>query len=359
MRDSSANVLPGSTKTEGSRRYSPWIWSGSALIAMLFVSVAVGPISIPLPDLVRMLLDLLPGVHLEADWSRTFATIVYQIRLPNTALMVLTGMALGGSGAAYQGLFRNPLADPYIIGVASGAGLGAVLAMAANWPDSLLGMATVPIAAFIAALITVGIVYAIARVGRSTPVTTLILAGVAVSSFATAMTSLIMLLSADELHRAVNWMVGGFALGGWEPVLASLPYLLIGLTVLALLGRHLNVLQFGDEQARQMGLDVERSKLVIVVAASLVAATAVAFSGIIAFVGLIVPHVARLLWGADYRRILPLAIMIGGSFLLAADVVARVVLAPRELPVGVITAVVGAPFFLWLLYRAKGMVRVW
>ncbi|MEE9512567.1 MAG: iron ABC transporter permease, partial [Anaerolineales bacterium] len=296
---------------------------------------------------------------LEADWSRTFATIVYQIRLPNTALMVLTGMALGGSGAAYQGLFRNPLADPYIIGVASGAGLGAVLAMAAHWPSSLLGMAAVPIAAFIAALITVSIVYAIARVGRSTPVTTLILAGVAVSSFATAMTSLIMLLSVDELHRAVNWMVGGFALGGWEPVLASLPYLLIGLTVLALLGRHLNVLQFGDEQARQMGLDVERSKLVIVVAASLVAATAVAFSGIIAFVGLIVPHVARLLWGPDYRRTLPLAILIGGSFLLAADVVARVILAPRELPVGVITAVVGAPFFLWLLSRVKGKVRVW
>lgn len=359
MENSSANVLPESMTPQGSRGYSPWIWSGSALIVMLFVSVAVGPISIPLPDLVRMLLDLLPGLQLEADWSRTFATIVYQIRLPNTALMVLTGMALGGSGAAYQGLFRNPLADPYIIGVASGAGLGAVLAMSANWPDSLLGMATVPIAAFIAALITVGIVYAIARVGRSTPVTTLILAGVAVSSFATAMTSLIMLLSADELHRAVNWMVGGFALGGWEPVLASLPYLLTGLTVLALLGRHLNVLQFGDEQAHQMGLDVERSKLVIVVAASLVAATAVAFSGIIAFVGLIVPHVARLLWGADYRRILPLAILIGGSFLLAADVVARVILSPRDLPVGVITAVVGAPFFLWLLYRAKGKVGVW
>jgi iron complex transport system permease protein len=231
--------------------------------------------------------------------------------------------------------------------------------MSANWPVSLLGMATVPLAAFIAALITVAIVYAIARVGRSTPVTTLILAGVAVSSFATAMTSLIMLLSTDELHRAVNWMVGGFALGGWEPVLASLPYLLIGLALLALLGRQLNVLQFGDEQARQMGLDVERSKLIIVVAASLVAATAVAFSGIIAFVGLIVPHVVRLLWGPDYRRTLPLAILVGGSFLLAADVVARVILAPRELPVGVVTAVVGAPFFLWLLYRTKGRGRVW
>jgi len=359
MGDSRASALPESVKPQGVRRYLPWIWSGSALIVMLFVSVAVGPISIPLPDIGRMLFDLLPGLQLEADWSRTFSTIVYQIRLPNTALMALAGMALGGSGAAYQGLFRNPLADPYIIGVASGAGLGAVLAMSANWPVSLMGMATVPLAAFIAALITVAIVYAIAHVGRSTPVTTLILAGVAVSSFATAMTSLIMLLSTDELHRAVNWMVGGFALGGWEPVLASLPYLLIGLAVLALLGRQLNVLQFGDEQARQMGLDVERSKLIIVVAATLVAATAVAFSGIIAFVGLIVPHVVRLLWGPDYRRTLPLAILVGGSFLLAADVVARVVLAPRELPVGVITAVVGAPFFLWLLYRTKGRGRVW
>lgn len=359
MGDSRASALSESVKPQGVRRYLPWIWSGSALIVMLFVSVAVGPISIPLPDIGRMLFDLLPGLQLEADWSRTFSTIVYQIRLPNTALMALAGMALGGSGAAYQGLFRNPLADPYIIGVASGAGLGAVLAMSANWPVSLMGMATVPLAAFIAALITVAIVYAIAHVGRSTPVTTLILAGVAVSSFATAMTSLIMLLSTDELHRAVNWMVGGFALGGWEPVLASLPYLLIGLAVLALLGRQLNVLQFGDEQARQMGLDVERSKLIIVVAATLVAATAVAFSGIIAFVGLIVPHVVRLLWGPDYRRTLPLAILVGGSFLLAADVVARVVLAPRELPVGVITAVVGAPFFLWLLYRTKGRGRVW
>ena len=359
MPESNASDPQTSMSRQGARRFWPWIWSVTALVVMLFVSVAAGPVSIPFPDLVRMLLDLFPGMVLDPNWERTFATIVYQIRLPNAVLMALTGMALGGSGAAYQGLFRNPLADPYIIGVASGAGLGAVLAMAAHWPVNLMGMSIIPVAAFIAALITVGIVYTIARVGRSTPVTTLILAGVAVSSFATAMTSLIMLLSTDELHRAVNWMVGGFALGGWEPVLASLPYFIIGLTVLALLGRHLNVLQFGDEQARQMGLNVERSKMVIVVAASLVAATAVAFSGIIAFVGLIVPHVARLLWGPDYRRTLPLAILIGGSFLLLADIVARMILAPRALPVGVVTSVVGAPFFLWLLYRAKGKVRVW
>jgi iron complex transport system permease protein len=274
-------------------------------------------------------------------------------------LIAITGMALGGSGAAYQGLFRNPLADPYIIGVASGAGLGAVLAMSVNWPTSTLGMATVPVAAFVGALLTVGLVYAIARVGRSTPVTTLILAGVAVSSFATAMTSMIMLLSTEELHRAVNWMVGGFALGGWEPVIAATPYLAIGLVAVALLGRPLNLLQFGDEQARQLGLNVERAKLIIVITASLVAATAVSFSGIIAFVGLIVPHIVRLIWGPDHRRLVPLAILVGGSFLLCADILARIVLAPRELPVGVITSIVGAPFFLWLLYQAKARVRFW
>jgi iron complex transport system permease protein len=340
-------------------RWFPWAATILALVLMAALSAALGPISIPLRSVVRMLAARIPGLEVSADWSANFATILYQIRLPNTVLIMLTGMALGGSGAAYQGLFRNPLADPYIIGVASGAGLGAVLAMAAHWPTDLLGMAAVPAAAFIGALVTVAIVYAIAQVGRTTPVTTLILAGVALSSFATAMTSMIMLLSTQELHRAVTWMVGGFALGGWEPVQASLPYLVVGLLALLTLGRHLNVLQFGDDQARQLGLDVERVKLATVAAASMVAATAVAFSGIIAFVGLIVPHVARLLWGPDHRRLIPLAILLGGSFLLGADIVARMLLAPRELPVGVVTSVVGAPFFLWLLHRAKGRVRFW
>lgn len=340
-------------------RWVPWVLTLAALVIMAALSAALGPISIPLRSVVRMLAARVPGLAVAADWPANFATILYQIRLPNTVLIMLTGMALGGSGAAYQGLFRNPLADPYIIGVASGAGLGAVLAMAAHWPGDLLGMAAVPAAAFVGALITVAIVYAIAQVGRSTPVTTLILAGVALSSFATAMTSMIMLLSTQELHRAVNWMVGGFALGGWEPVVVSLPYLAVGLLALLTLGRPLNVLQFGDDQARQLGLDVERVKLVTVIAASMVAATAVAFSGIIAFVGLIVPHVVRLLWGPDHRRLIPLAILLGGSFLLGADIVARMLLAPRELPVGVVTSAVGAPFFLWLLHRAKGRVRFW
>jgi iron complex transport system permease protein len=344
---------------QGEKSIAPWILSLTLLLFTLLLNAAVGPVSIPLRELVRILLGRIAWLDIDPTWSRTFETILFQIRLPNAALIAITGMALGGSGAAYQGLFRNPLADPYIIGVASGAGLGAVLAMSVNWPTSTLGMATVPVAAFVGALLTVGLVYAIARVGRSTPVTTLILAGVAVSSFATAMTSMIMLLSTEELHRAVNWMVGGFALGGWEPVIAATPYLAIGLVAVALLGRPLNLLQFGDEQARQLGLNVERAKLIIVITASLVAATAVSFSGIIAFVGLIVPHIVRLIWGPDHRRLVPLAILVGGSFLLCADILARIVLAPRELPVGVITSIVGAPFFLWLLYQAKARVRFW
>ncbi len=336
-----------------SKHRAPWLWTGSALLFMLVLSSAVGPVPIPLGTVVKLLAAKIPLIEISVNWPSAFETILFDIRLPHAVLMALTGMALGGSGAAYQGLFRNPLADPYIIGVASGAGLGAVLAMTVQFPSSLLGMAAVPVAAFVGALVTVTLVYSIARVGRTTPVTTLLLAGVAVGTFASALTSMLMLLSTDELHRAISWLLGGFSLGGWMPVLAALPYLFIGMGVLILLGRPLNVLQFGDEEALQLGLDVEKFKLVIVVASSLVAATAVSFSGTIAFVGLIVPHLVRILWGTDYRRLIPLAILGGGSVLLAADVIARTIMAPRDLPVGIVTSIVGAPFFLWLLRRAK------
>jgi iron complex transport system permease protein len=337
---------------------SPWLWSVAVLFGIALLDASVGPVSIPVGTVAKVLASHLPFTNLTPDWPAKFETIMFQIRLPHTALIALTGMALGGSGAAFQGLFRNPLADPYIIGVASGAGLGAVLAMANRWPSTALGMAAVPVAAFVGAMLTVGIVYTLARVGRTTPITTLILAGVAVGTFASAITSLIMLLSTSELRRAIVWLLGGFALGGWNPVLASLPYLIVGLGVLIALGRPLNVLQFGDEQALQLGLNVEAFKLVTILAASLVAATAVSFSGVIGFVGLIVPHMVRMIWGPNYKRLIPLAVLGGGAVLLGADILARMLLSPRELPVGIITAVLGAPFFLWLLRRSKQM-RVW
>jgi len=338
------------------RRLVPWLWTSGSLLLALILSGAVGPVTIPPGTVIGLLLERFDLLSAAIDAPATFRTILFEIRLPHAALMALAGLALGASGAAYQGLFRNPLADPYILGVAAGAGLGAIIAMTVHWPTTVLGMAAIPVAAFVGAIGTVSLVYAIARVGRSAPVTTLLLAGVAVGTFTSAITSLIMLLSTSELRRAISWLLGGFSLGGWEPVLASLPYLLVGVGALVALGRPLNVLQFGDEEALQLGLNVERFKLVIVVAASLVAATAVAFTGIIAFVGLIVPHLVRILWGHDYRRLIPLAALGGASVLLAADILARTLLAPRDLPVGIITSVVGAPFFLWLLRRAKNEV---
>lgn len=323
------------------------------LLAALTLSIAAGPVFIPPETVLRILLDAFPGIALPVNWTETFSAIVLKIRLPHAALVALTGAALGGSGAAYQGIFRNPLADPYLIGVASGAGLGAVLAMAAGWQSSLLGMYTIPAAAFLGAMGTILMVYWLAKVGSSLPTTTLILAGVAVSSFATSLTSLLMLRSHEELRRALGWLLGGSIMGGWEPVLAVLPYIAVGLGALLVSGHALNVLQFGEEQAQQLGLPAERVKVLLIFAASLAAAAAVAFSGIIGFIGLIAPHAARLLWGHDYRRLLPLSILGGCSALLLADLLARLLLAPQALPVGIVTALAGAPFFLWVLRRAK------
>jgi len=346
---------PGHRAPAAPRRpsLSPYMWCGLALGVALLLSAAIGAVAIPPLDVVRILISRLPFVQIAPDWPGTSETILLSIRLPRTILIALTGAALTGSGAAYQGLFRNPLADPYLIGVASGAGLGAVIAMSVQWPSTVFGMAAVPAAALIGALLTVAIVYGLAHVGKTTPVTTLILAGVAVGAFATALTTFLMLRSQGELRRALGWLLGGFALGGWSPVLAVLPYITIGLLILIGLGRLLNVLQFGDDQARQMGLNVERVKLVLIVAASLAAAAAVAFSGIIGFVGLAVPHLVRMVWGADYRRLVPLSIIGGAAALLLADIAARTMIAPQELPVGIVTALAGAPFFLWLLRRAK------
>lgn len=323
----------------------PYLSSFLFLLATLLLSLAVGSVFISPEELWRVISG--------TTTNETFRTILFDIRLPRTVLIALVGAALAGSGAAYQGLFRNPLADPYLIGVASGAGLGAVLAMSVQWPYTTLGLMAVPLAAFLASLLTVYLVYIFANVGGTVPTTSLILAGVAFSSFATSLTSFLMLKSNSELRRAIGWLLGGVSLAGWDVILALIPYLLIGLTTLILNGYALNLLQFGDDQAHQMGLNVRRAKLIIIVAASLVTAAAVSFAGIIGFVGLIVPHVVRIWWGVDYRRILPLSVIGGAGTLLLADVLARVILAPQELPLGIVTALAGAPFFLWVLRRAK------
>lgn len=334
-------------------RKHPYLINLVILIFAFVFSVALGAVFIPPGTILNILVDSLPGINLMQEWPNSFVAIINAVRLPHAVLVALTGAALASSGAAYQGLFRNPLADPYLIGVASGAGLGAVFAMSLQWPTELVGFYLIPVGGFLGAILTVYLVYNLARVNGMIPLTTLILAGVAVGAFASAVTSFLMLRSDAQIYQAISFLLGGAPMAGWNPVLAALPYMAVGMGTLIFFGHPLNVLQFGEEEAKQMGLDVGRAKTLIIITASLTTAVAVAFSGIIGFIGLIVPHVVRIIWGPDYRRLIPLSILLGGTALLLADMLARILMAPSTLPVGIVTAMAGAPFFLWILRRAK------
>ena len=322
----------------------------SLLLGLSFLlSIALGAVTIPPGNALRILLGKLPWFEFSGDWPPYFETILLDLRLPHSILVGLTGMALAGSGASFQGLFRNPLADPYLIGVASGAGLGAIIVM--SIPQ--VGRYLIPLGAFLGGLGTIAAVYSLAKVGRMVPLTTLILAGVAIGSFTSALTSFLMLISDEMVLQAMSFLLGGSTVTGWEPLVIALPYFSIGLTLLVLGGHSLNVLQFGEEQAQQLGLNVERVKIFIIISASLTTAAAVSFSGVIGFVGLVVPHIIRLVWGGDYKKLIPLSILGGGITLLLSDIVARTIMAPGYLPVGIVTSLIGAPFFLWILRRAK------
>ena len=324
------------------------------VVAICLISTAIGSVFIPPLTVLRILLARLPFVSMPVDWPSTFEAILFEIRLPRVALVALTGATLGTSGTAYQGLFRNPLADPYLIGVAAGAGLGAigVIVLQLDYP-ALNSPYAVPAGAFLSALLTVTVVYRLARVAGATPTTTLILAAVAVNALASALTTFALLSIGNQTARVLAFLLGGYGSAGWESVRAVVPFALGGFVLLYAYARPLNLLLFDEEQATQLGIPVERIKLVVVVAATMMTAAAVAFSGLIGFVGLIVPHAARLLVGPDHRRLIPLAALGGAGFLLLADLVARTAISPQELPLGVVTAFTGAPFFLYLLRRAK------
>ncbi len=320
------------------------------LVAVIAVTSAIGSTHIAVSTIFQILMGKLPFFAITPDWSGTLETIVFQIRLPRVLLAGLVGAALAVAGTTYQGLFRNPLADPYLIGVAQGAALGAVIGF--QFPASAQ-VAAIPLLAFTGALLAVAIVYAIARVGKTLPMTTLILAGIALGAFLASITSYLLIGAGDKLHGIVAWLLGTFSLTSWSQVITVLPYITIGIIVILLYARPLNVMQLGEEQAQQLGINVERVKLILLGAATLITAAAVSFCGIIGFVGIIVPHAMRLIWGPDHRFLLPLATFAGASFLILADTVARTVLSPTEIPVGVITAFLGAPFFLYLLRQKK------
>jgi iron complex transport system permease protein len=338
------------------RQFRMYSIGGLALICILVIVLALstGSERIPVTVVWSILLSKLPLVSMVGEWTDTTEMIVLGIRLPRIVMAGITGAALGVAGAAYQGLFRNPLADPYLIGVSQGAALGAAAGFLLPW--SFSGSYFIPLLAFIGALAAVSAVYAVARVGKTLPVTTLILAGVAIGSFLISATSYLTLISGDKMPGILSWLMGRFSMSNWDQVKLVTPYIILGLALIFIHARPLNVMQLDEDQAQQLGVNVERTKLILLGASTLITAAAVCFVGTIGFVGIIVPHAVRLIWGPDHRTLLPLSALAGAILLILAHTVSRSLMPPAEIPVGVITAFLGAPFFLYLLRRKKKAV---
>lgn len=342
---------------------APYILTALAalLLAAIFLGVSFGSIAIPVGEVVRILLNGMGVFHFARQWDPSDELIILQLRLPVVIGAGLVGMGLSVAGVLFQGMLRNPLADPYLIGTSSGAALGAAIAFVLPY-DTFYGtyFPLTPVLAFAGAMLTVLFVYAVARVGGQTPVVTLLLAGVVINAVLVAVQTLLLTLSPRAqfgLQSLFSWLSGGVAVTTWTPVVIVGLLILVGFACALLFSGVLDAFGLGEESAAYLGLHVERYKLLIIVVGSLLTAAAVSISGLIGFVGLIVPHVMRLLLGPRHRLLLPASALAGASFLILADLLARVVIAPATLPVGVFTALVGAPFFLFLLRNSKQVYR--
>jgi iron complex transport system permease protein len=335
-------------------RATPLAIALASITTAAAAGVLAGPVALAPGAVIKELLDHLPFVSIESGLTDRQAAILWELRVPRVVLGALVGATLAGAGAAYQGVFRNPLADPYLLGVAAGAGLGATLAVAflpdrAAWPID-----PVPLAAFVGALVAVFLTYALARSGtRARGPATLILAGVAVAAFFTAGQTYVQQRHADTLFEVYSFILGSLATTGWDEVTLIAGYVILSAAALLVHRRLLDVMALGDEEADSVGIQAARVRIVVVIAATLATAAVVAVSGLIGFVGIIVPHTIRLLFGTSYRRVLPLSLVFGGAFLILADLLARTVAAPAEIPIGVVTAFIGAPFFLLVLRRTR------
>jgi iron complex transport system permease protein len=329
------------------------------LTLLSLVVVACGLISLAIGQV-----QLAPGTVLASLWNggeggTAADNIVWQLRFPRVLLAICLGAGLGCAGAGYQGLFRNALADPFVIGASSGAALGATLALALGWKGvSWWGLSGVSLSALAGTLLVVALVYAMATFGRDTPTLALLLAGVAVSSFVGAVVSIVMFLQSEQLAAIFGWLMGSLSRSDWPTLTAAVPLIGAGMLGLWVLSRSLDCLSFGDESASSLGFDLRWIRAAIVIAASVATAAAVAAAGIIGFVGLIAPHMARLLMSTSrHAVVLPASCLAGGLLLLAADDAARTLVANEELPVGVITALLGGPFFLYLLRRRRTLME--
>ncbi|RLE14681.1 MAG: iron ABC transporter permease [Actinobacteria bacterium] len=337
-----------------------WWWVGGAslvLVVAVVGGVMVGPIALPPADIVRSLVDRLPFIDLDTGLSERSEAILWQIRMPRVVLAVLVGSMLSAAGASYQGVFRNPLADPYLLGAGAGAGLGATIAIVYGPETASWIIDPLPLAAFIGAIVGVALAYILGytvRSGRTS--VTLILAGVAVAAFLTALQTFLQQRESDTLREVYGWILGSLNTAGWGEVLLAAPYVVVCLSAVFVGRRLLDILAVGDTEAGTLGVRPGQIRLIFVIFATLGTAAVVSVSGLIGFVGIIVPHTVRLVTSVSYRVVVPLSILLGGAFLVLADIIARVAVTPAEIPIGVVTAIIGAPFFAVVLRTSKGIV---
>jgi iron complex transport system permease protein len=338
------------------RRRVAWLIPvlGLALLAAVLVASAYGAASVPVPDIIKMVFHKLGVPGIPITWRAADETIIFQLRLPRVVGAVLVGAALSSAGVIFQGLLRNPLADPYIIGTSAGAAFMATVAMLLPVSYALLDFGLISLMSFAGALGAVFLVYRLARSGGRTPVVNLILSGFIVSAMLTAFMTFLISMSERfglNLHAIYSFLIGRFSISNWEQIAVLTPLIVAGILLARLFSRHLNAFALGEDGASYLGVSVEKDKIILLVAGSLLTAAAVALSGLVGFVGLIVPHAVRILVGPDHRRLVPVSALTGAVFLVLCDLVSRTILSPIEIPVGVITAIIGAPFFVYLLRK--------
>ncbi len=326
------------------------------LIFSIGVFSTVGTANVGILDTFRIIGSKLPILGRRFDISNipdSYISIIWDIRLPRVLLGVLVGASLSIAGAAFQGMFKNPMADPYVMGISSGAALGASIAIILKFNIEILGISTTSITAFLGALLAVILVYNIARIKNKVPVTTLLLAGVAVGQFLTAIMSFLMVIYDRDMTKIIYWTLGSLGGKGWDPVVKMFFPIIIAIAIINFFARDLNILLIGEESAQSLGVDVERTKVYVLVLCTFITSIVVSVSGIIGFVGLIIPHIVRLILGPDHRVLLLSSALLGGIFMIFADTIARTIISPVEIPVGIVTALFGGPFFIYLLKSKK------
>ncbi|CAM4169898.1 FecCD family ABC transporter permease [Lederbergia lenta] len=338
----------------GNKKVISYVVASGFLLLAMFLGISIGSVRVPFADIAAIIGTRVLHLPLSEQIDSMHTNIVMNIRLPRVLLAGLVGASLAMAGGAFQGLLRNPLADPYTLGVSSGASVGAVCVLFFHISIPFAGIFTLPLVSIIAAFITIFLVLIFARsIEPSMKVETIILTGIIFSSFLGALLSLMIALSGEELRQIIGWLLGSVSMRGWSYIRIILPFFLIGGLILLFNARELNAMSFGEERAKHLGVSVERRKLAVLAAGSLLTGAAVAVSGTIGFVGLVIPHLVRIIWGPDHKQLLPLSVLIGAGFLILADLTARTIIQPAELPIGVITALIGAPAFALILVRRR------